>query len=301
MARDHARMADAGDAAARTATGARELPVVYRWAYDYSVPGAARDFIPQNEPPDASARRRGRTHDLVILLFMVGSAAFAGWWLPRQGLRASRGWRPAFAETVPQTGRSSLPTAKIGLGVFLAVAGSLFALLVSAYSMRMAMARLAAAAGCPGCSGSTRACWSLSSVALHWRAGGARARRETRGHPARLAGRRPFRPGLPRRPAPGLAAACWRRATASPPIRPTLLLPDHRDARPARAGRPRRAGPGRAQAAARRGDGTRSRLSVELCATYWHFLLVVWLVLFACSLHSPASAWRFAICSGSFG
>ncbi|MCB4859519.1 cbb3-type cytochrome c oxidase subunit I [Sphingobium sp. PNB] len=25
------------------------LPVVYRWAYDYSVPGAARDFIPQTE------------------------------------------------------------------------------------------------------------------------------------------------------------------------------------------------------------------------------------------------------------
>src|SRR6266567_2093911 len=29
----------------------KELPVVYRWAYDYSVPGAARDFVPQNEPP----------------------------------------------------------------------------------------------------------------------------------------------------------------------------------------------------------------------------------------------------------
>jgi cytochrome c oxidase subunit 1 len=27
------------------------LPVVYRWAYDYSVPGAAKDFIPQNVPP----------------------------------------------------------------------------------------------------------------------------------------------------------------------------------------------------------------------------------------------------------
>src|SRR5438067_2957191 len=27
------------------------LPVVYRWAYDYSVPGAAEDFIPQNQPP----------------------------------------------------------------------------------------------------------------------------------------------------------------------------------------------------------------------------------------------------------
>ncbi len=29
----------------------RELPVVYRWAYDYSVPGAAQDFLPQNQPP----------------------------------------------------------------------------------------------------------------------------------------------------------------------------------------------------------------------------------------------------------
>jgi len=27
-----------------------ELPTVYRWAYDYSVPGAHQDFIPQNTP-----------------------------------------------------------------------------------------------------------------------------------------------------------------------------------------------------------------------------------------------------------
>jgi cytochrome c oxidase subunit 1 len=31
----------------------KELPVVYRWAYDYSVPGAKEDFIPQNMPPAA--------------------------------------------------------------------------------------------------------------------------------------------------------------------------------------------------------------------------------------------------------
>ena len=31
------------------------LPVVYRWAYDYSVPGAAEDFIPQNQPPAKQA------------------------------------------------------------------------------------------------------------------------------------------------------------------------------------------------------------------------------------------------------
>ena len=28
----------------------KDLPVVYRWPYDYSVPGAEQDFIPQNQP-----------------------------------------------------------------------------------------------------------------------------------------------------------------------------------------------------------------------------------------------------------
>ncbi|MGO4524321.1 cytochrome c oxidase subunit I [Microvirga sp. 2MCAF35] len=28
----------------------KNLPVVYRWAYDYSVPGADQDFLPQNQP-----------------------------------------------------------------------------------------------------------------------------------------------------------------------------------------------------------------------------------------------------------
>jgi cytochrome c oxidase subunit 1 len=28
----------------------KDLPVVYRWAYDYSVPGADQDFLPQNQP-----------------------------------------------------------------------------------------------------------------------------------------------------------------------------------------------------------------------------------------------------------
>jgi cytochrome c oxidase subunit 1 len=31
----------------------KELPVVYRWAYDYSVPGVAQDFVPQNQPGPA--------------------------------------------------------------------------------------------------------------------------------------------------------------------------------------------------------------------------------------------------------
>jgi cytochrome c oxidase subunit I len=33
-----------------------DLPVVYRWAYDYSVPGYHDDFIPQNVPPSDSER-----------------------------------------------------------------------------------------------------------------------------------------------------------------------------------------------------------------------------------------------------
>ena len=32
------------------------LPTVYRWAYDYSVPGADRDFTPQTEPPGGAGR-----------------------------------------------------------------------------------------------------------------------------------------------------------------------------------------------------------------------------------------------------
>ena len=33
----------------------KELPVVHRWAYDYSVPGATEDFVPQNQPTVARA------------------------------------------------------------------------------------------------------------------------------------------------------------------------------------------------------------------------------------------------------
>ena len=40
-----------------------KLPSVYRWAYDYGVPGAKEDFIPQNVPSEemAAARTQGET------------------------------------------------------------------------------------------------------------------------------------------------------------------------------------------------------------------------------------------------
>jgi len=41
-----------------------ELPVVYRWAYDYSVPGAVNDYIPQNYPPDETTGQSHETGDV---------------------------------------------------------------------------------------------------------------------------------------------------------------------------------------------------------------------------------------------
>lgn len=43
------------DTPAKHGNWGRDLPVVYRWAYDYSVPGEAQDFIPQNEPAKGHA------------------------------------------------------------------------------------------------------------------------------------------------------------------------------------------------------------------------------------------------------
>ena len=69
---------------------------------------------------------------------MIG--AIVAWWLSRQRLMAKPWLEAGRDRRLPGTGASSLPAAKIGLGVFLAVVGSLFALLISAYFMRMQLA-----------------------------------------------------------------------------------------------------------------------------------------------------------------
>ncbi|MCI0654989.1 MAG: cbb3-type cytochrome c oxidase subunit I [Methylococcaceae bacterium] len=38
-----------------------KLPTVYRWPYDYSVPGASQDYIPQTQPPLGAPDGSGRT------------------------------------------------------------------------------------------------------------------------------------------------------------------------------------------------------------------------------------------------
>lgn len=75
----------------------------------------------------------------ITLLFLTVVMAIAGWWLWQQGL-TSKPWLEEGA-TGDVRGASSTPppAAKIGLGVFLTVVGALFALLISAYSMRSPM------------------------------------------------------------------------------------------------------------------------------------------------------------------
>src|SRR5215475_10369156 len=70
---------------------------------------------------------------------MAGMAAIAGWWLSQQRLTAKPWLEEGVIGDWREEGPSSLPPAKIGLGVFLAVVGSLFALFISAYSIRMNM------------------------------------------------------------------------------------------------------------------------------------------------------------------
>jgi cytochrome c oxidase subunit 3 len=76
---------------------------------------------------------------VVILGFMVVSGGFAGWWLLRQGI-AAKPWLEVGIPAAADWGPARRPTARLGLAAFLIVAGSLFALLVSAYVMRMGMA-----------------------------------------------------------------------------------------------------------------------------------------------------------------
>src|SRR5258708_29775634 len=102
-----------------------------------------------------------------IILFMAGIAAIAGWWLSQQRLAAKPWLEEGVIVDLREESTSSLPPAKIGLGVFLAVVGSLFALFISAYSMRMNMVDWRAPPR-PRLLGVHTGVLFLSSLALPW-------------------------------------------------------------------------------------------------------------------------------------
>jgi cytochrome c oxidase subunit 3 len=72
----------------------------------------------------------------VILVFVLVLLGFAAWWLLQQRV-TSKPWLEVGPDPVGGPGAIGPPTEKIALAVFLAVVGALFALFASAYFMRM--------------------------------------------------------------------------------------------------------------------------------------------------------------------
>jgi len=66
----------------------------------------------------------------VIVVFLAVIGAVAGWWLSQQRLMAKPWLDVGSIGDIPAWGGSSVPAVKVGLGIFLAVVGCLFALLV---------------------------------------------------------------------------------------------------------------------------------------------------------------------------
>jgi len=73
----------------------------------------------------------------VIIVFLLVVFGIAGWWLSQQRLMSKPWLEEGSVAAFPGTESGSMPPAKVGLGVFLAVVGALFALFGSAYFMRM--------------------------------------------------------------------------------------------------------------------------------------------------------------------
>jgi cytochrome c oxidase subunit 3 len=211
-----------------------------------------------------------------VLLFMAGIAAIAGWWLSQQGLTAKPWLQEGVAVDLREDSTSSLPPAKIGLGVFLAVVGSLFALFISAYSMRMNMLDWRALP-VPRLLWFNTGVLVLSSAALQW---------------AHTAARRNDIDGVIVGLCAGGASAvsflvgqllAWRQLNAggyflaSNPANSFFYLITAVHGLHLMGGL---TALGRTTARVWRGaEPAQVRLSVELCAIYWHFLLLVWLVL----------------------
>ena len=172
---------------------------------------------------------------------------------------------------------------QVGLGVFLAVATSLFALLITAYHMRMMEADWTNL-DLPRVLWLNSAVLVLASVAMQWTLVAARRGRIDA-----------VRKGLAASGVFSFAFLAgqvwaWQQLNASgqftafnPAYAFFLLLTAIHGIHLlgglivwARA----------TLRAARGGDFARVRLSVELCTVYWHFLLAVWAVLFAVLLYS---------------
>ncbi|MDC9833761.1 cytochrome c oxidase subunit 3 [Rhizobium binxianense] len=105
----------------------------------------------------------------VVLIFLAAIAAIMIWWLSGQQL-TSKPWLETGSVQMPVhdgTERPPVPAVKIGLFVFLGVVGAVFSLAVSAYFMRAASADWWATP-VPRLLWVNTAALALSSAALQW-------------------------------------------------------------------------------------------------------------------------------------
>jgi cytochrome c oxidase subunit 3 len=211
-----------------------------------------------------------------ILLLLATLLMIGFWWLSRQGLMSKPWLEQGLATELPSARITPPAAARMGLGVFLAVVCSLFALFISAYAIRMQMPDWRVLP-LPKILWLNTGMLILSSVALH---GARRAARE--GGEAELK----F----------GLLAACvttlaflsgqllaWQQLTADGYFLSENSANAFFYVLTALHGLHLFGGLialGRAMTKAWQGVGQeRLRLSVELCTTYWDALLLIWLIL----------------------
>jgi cytochrome c oxidase subunit 3 len=217
------------------------------------------------------------------LLLLVAIMAVAVGWLLLQTLGVKPWVERRPLDDVRGDGALALPSVKVGLGVFLAVATSLFALLISAYHMRMNEQDWVSLP-VPWVLWPNTGVLILASVAMH-KTRGAAQRGEIEGVRSGLIAAGVFSFSF-------LAGQLWAWqqmyaagyfAAANPAFAFFYLLT-------AVHGLHLLGGLwvwGKTAARVRHGaDVPAVRLSVELCTIYWHFLLVVWLVLLAVLLHA---------------
>jgi cytochrome c oxidase subunit III len=221
---------------------------------------------------------------VVTVIFMVVMAVLVGWWLSRQGLTA----KPWLEVGVIGDARGAEPPVRpavgIGLGAFLVVAGSLFSLLVSAYSMRKTMVDWQSLP-MPTVLWFSTGLLILSSVSLQTAVIAARRGEHDATRFGLLAA------GVASLGFLGGQLLAWRELAASGRFTPAdpataffyLLTALHglhvlgglvalcRTTIKAFV----------LSAACTPGALGELTLSVKLCAVYWHFLLLVWLVLFS--------------------
>ena len=217
------------------------------------------------------------------LVLLSAIMAIVVGWLVRRTLNTAPWLEQRAAEPAARDAALSLLPVQVGLWVFMAVATSLFALLVTAYHMRMVEADWTDLP-LPSVLWLNTAVLVLASVAMQWTLVAAR-----RGQPDVV------RMGLASGGVFSFAFLAgqiwaWQQLNASghySALNPAyaffiLLTALHGIhllgglAVWARA----------TVRAARGADFNKVRLSVELCTVYWHFLLVVWAALFAVLLYS---------------